>query len=85
LVIEVGSTTLRFDRNVKVPMYARHAVAEVWVLDVSERLLHRYLSPNEGHYTIATTVPLAVRLSPYALESEIDLAPLAALLADSQV
>lgn len=26
LVVEVSSTTLRFDRNVKVPMYARHGV-----------------------------------------------------------
>jgi Uma2 family endonuclease len=62
VVIEVASTTLRFDRKVKVPMYARHAVPEVWVLDVSGAQIHLYRSPREGQYTSATTVPLASRM-----------------------
>jgi Uma2 family endonuclease len=35
LVIEVSDTTLRYDRDVKVPLYARHGVPEVWVVDVN--------------------------------------------------
>lgn len=34
LVIEVSDSTLRYDRNVKVPLYARHAVPEVWIADL---------------------------------------------------
>lgn len=84
LVVEVTSTTLRFDRNVKVPMYARHGVQEVWVLDVGDEQLHRYRSPQDGRYTELTTEPLSTRLSLDALGCDVDLAPLAALLAASK-
>jgi Uma2 family endonuclease len=40
LVVEIGDTTLRFDRDVKAPLYARRGVAETWVVDLrAERLL----------------------------------------------
>jgi Uma2 family endonuclease len=40
LVIEVSDSTLRYDRDDKVPLYARHGVPEVWIVDVQgERLL----------------------------------------------
>jgi Uma2 family endonuclease len=84
LVIEVSSTTLRFDRNIKVPMYARHGVPEVWVLDVGGQLIHRYRSPQDGHYASTTTAQLAARMSLDALACEIDLRSLAARLAESQ-
>lgn len=84
VVVEVSSTTLRFDRNVKVPMYARHGVAEVWVVDVGDELVHRYRSPQDGRYAELTTEPLSTRLSLDALGCDVDLAPLAALLASSK-
>jgi len=84
LVIEISSTTLRFDRNVKVPMYARHAIPEVWVLDVSGQEIHRYSSLEDGHYASTTTTPLASRITLDVLQSELDLAPLAARLTDAQ-
>ena len=34
LIVEVSDTTLRFDRMVKAPLYARHGVAELWIVDV---------------------------------------------------
>jgi Uma2 family endonuclease len=84
LVIEISSTTLRFDRSVKVPMYARHGIAEVWVVDLSGLEIHRYRSPQEDRYAELTTVPLAARLPLDALGCEIDLHPLAARLVDSK-
>jgi Uma2 family endonuclease len=40
LVIEVSDSTLRFDRDLKVPLFARHGVPEVWIVDVQgDRLL----------------------------------------------
>ena len=84
LVVEVSSTTLRFDRNVKVPMYARHDVPEVWVLDVGGQQIHRYASPTQGQYGTTTTLPLATRLPLEALACDIDLRSLAARLADAQ-
>ncbi|MEO6078623.1 MAG: Uma2 family endonuclease [Steroidobacteraceae bacterium] len=34
LVIEVSESSLRYDREIKVPLYARHDVPEVWVVDL---------------------------------------------------
>ena len=84
LVIEISSTTLRFDRNVKVPMYARHGVPEVWVLDVGTQQIHRYRTPKDGQYTATTAGPLATRMPFDALSCEIDLRPLAARLTEAQ-
>jgi Uma2 family endonuclease len=36
LVIEVSDTTVRYDLNVKTPLYARHGVPEVWIIDLSK-------------------------------------------------
>ena len=34
LVIEVSDTTLAYDLDVKVPLYARHGIPDVWILSV---------------------------------------------------
>jgi len=40
LAIEVSDSTLRYDRDVKVPLYARYCVPEAWVVDLqNDRLL----------------------------------------------
>ena len=50
LVIEVSDTTLRYDRDVKVPFYARHGVPEVWIVDLQNDRLLVYGSPGDGAY-----------------------------------
>jgi Uma2 family endonuclease len=50
LVIEVSDTTLRYDRDVKVPLYARHGVPEVWVVDVQGDKLLVYGGLRDGRY-----------------------------------
>ena len=39
LVIEVSDSTLRFDRERKLPAYRRGGVDEVWIVNVPERQL----------------------------------------------
>jgi Uma2 family endonuclease len=50
LVIEVSDSTLRYDRDVKVPLYARHGVPEVWIVDVNEGALLVYGALHDGKY-----------------------------------
>ena len=45
LVIEVSNTTLADDVRIKAPLYARHGVAELWVLDLPGALLRRFSAP----------------------------------------
>lgn len=50
LVIEVSDTTVRYDREVKIPLYARHGIPEAWLLDLEQKRLEVYHSPKEGEY-----------------------------------
>ncbi len=50
LVIEVADTTVRYDREVKIPLYARHGIPEAWLLDLPGRRLEVYRSPHSGGY-----------------------------------
>lgn len=55
LVIEVSDSTLRYDRDVKVPLYARHGVPEVWIVDLQNNRLLLWRSPADGKYAEAAT------------------------------
>ena len=52
LMVEVSDTTLEYDRDVKLNLYARHNIPEAWLLDVSrnELLVHR--EPVDGLYRL---------------------------------
>lgn len=50
LLIEVSDTTLRYNRDVKIPLYARNGIPEVWLLDVQNRQLEIYREPANGAY-----------------------------------
>jgi len=39
LVVEVSDTTLRFDRNIKLPLYAATGVSELWIENLQENVL----------------------------------------------
>jgi Uma2 family endonuclease len=65
LVIEVADSTQRYDRRVKVPLYARHAVPEVWVIDLENSLAHFHRRPGAGAYAdvSATEGPAATPIA----------------------
>ena len=50
LVIEVSDTALKYDRDIKVPLYARHGVPEAWVVDVNGNALLVYGDLRDGKY-----------------------------------
>jgi len=50
LVVEVADTSLTFDLTVKAALYARAAIVEYWVLDVSGRRLVVHRDPRDGRY-----------------------------------
>lgn len=59
LIVEVSYSTLRYDTNVKLPLYARHGIPEVWIVDLKHNQLRTYRSPSEGRYrdTASTANP----------------------------
>lgn len=50
LIIEVADTTLLSDRNVKIPLYARFAIPESWLVNLPEKAIEVYHDPVDGRY-----------------------------------
>ncbi len=50
LAIEVSDTTLAYDRNVKLPPYARAGIREAWIVDLPNQTVERYNDPSEEGY-----------------------------------
>ena len=50
LIVEVADTTLQYDREVKLPLYAVAGISEVWLVDVKGKKVDIYRRPEEGCY-----------------------------------
>ena len=50
LLIEVADSSLRYDKTVKLPLYARAGIAEVWIVDLQHRVLNAYRKPDGDEY-----------------------------------
>ena len=50
LLMEVADTTLSYDRDVKIPLYARHGIPEVWLVDPNAQSLEVYRQPKKEGY-----------------------------------
>ena len=50
LLIEVADTSLAYDRGVKVPVYARCGIPEVWIADVGGAAVEVYRRPSASGY-----------------------------------
>jgi Uma2 family endonuclease len=77
LIVEVAQSSLRFDRDDKIPLYARHGIPEAWLVDLEAQRLVRYRDPREGEYTSIDEPELKSPLALAALpETRLDLAAL---------
>lgn len=66
LVIEVADSSLRYDRDVKLPVYAIARVAEVWILDLQSRVLLVFRDPAADGYSTTVTIESGGAVSPIA-------------------
>lgn len=67
LLIEVADTTALFDRNVKVPLYARAGIPEVWVVDLASGVVETYGAPGPAEYRETARAGRGETVSPRAL------------------
>jgi Uma2 family endonuclease len=63
LVVEVADTSIRDDLTDSASRYARHGVAEFWVVDVNARVTHVHRAPKDGAYPPPTSVAFEDLLS----------------------
>jgi len=51
LVIEISSPgTAKYDRTVKMRIYAEHRVKEYWIVDTPKKIVYQYTQPEGGAY-----------------------------------
>lgn len=77
LVVEVSESSLRYDRQLKVPFYARRGVPEVWIVDVGNMRLHLYRNLVDAEYkAVSTTATPGITPIASIPEFTMDLSPL---------
>jgi Uma2 family endonuclease len=67
LLIEVAETSLPYDRDKKLPLYARAGIPEVWLVDLPGRTLWVYRQPAPGGYAEVRPAADLASLAPAAL------------------
>lgn len=50
LLIEVSDSSLRYDREIKIPLYAQSGIVETWIVDIRGQHLEMYRDPQAGEY-----------------------------------
>jgi Uma2 family endonuclease len=55
LIVEVSDSTLKNDLGPKAKLYAKHGIAEYWVVDVQNKLIIQHSRPIEHAYSTVQT------------------------------
>ena len=69
LVMEVPDTSIGRGRLVKIPIYARQKVSEVWIVDIQGDRVIVHTQPSGGDYGLIRTAHRGETLRPTLLPS----------------
>ncbi|MDB9447389.1 Uma2 family endonuclease [Anabaena sp. CS-542/02] len=52
LLIEVSDSTVMYDREEKIPLYAQAKIMEVWLVDINSQIVEVYQQPTDTGYQL---------------------------------
>ncbi len=52
LLVEIADSSADYDRSVKIPLYARHGIPEVWLVDLEKARTEVYQTPSADGYRL---------------------------------
>lgn len=52
LLVEVADSSLAYDRSVKLPLYGKFGMPEVWIVDIAGAVIEVYREPKESDYSM---------------------------------
>ena len=52
LVVEVSDSTLKYDRTVKLPLYAQAEIPETWIVNLLNNIIEIHQKPSNGIYQL---------------------------------
>lgn len=67
LLVEVSESSLAYDRDVKLPLYARAGITEVWLVALLPQVVEVYRAPNEDGYGEKRTMRRGEFIAPILL------------------
>ncbi len=67
LVVEVADTSAEYDRRIKVPLYARAGIPEVWLIDLTAEVVEVYAQPQHGEYQTTQQVGRGATVKAHSL------------------
>ena len=77
LVVEVADTTARYDREIKVPLYAEVGVREAWLIDLVAGCVQVHREPSAHGYRSIIVLRAGDTVAPAAFpEAVVEVAPL---------
>jgi Uma2 family endonuclease len=50
LIVEVADSSVEYDRNIKIPLYAEAGIPEVWLINLLEETIEIYTRPLDDTY-----------------------------------
>jgi Uma2 family endonuclease len=62
----VSDSTLKRDRDLKAPAYARSGIADYWILDINQRQLYVFRSPTLTGYDSEVVLSESEGIAPLA-------------------
>jgi Uma2 family endonuclease len=69
LVIEVADTSADYDRDVKIPLYARASIPEAWLVSLPSEEIEVYRKPSPQRYAEVRRTGRGDTLTPLLLEA----------------
>jgi Uma2 family endonuclease len=63
LAVEISDTTLAYDLGRKMRLYARHGIAEYWVVDIEGKRILRHSGPGDDGYRMCDEVAFGAPLA----------------------
>ena len=73
LLVEVSDSTIEYDREVKIPLYAKAGIREVWIVNLTEDGIEIYRQPTADEYQVVQKANRGEIISPLEFpEFEID-------------
>jgi Uma2 family endonuclease len=63
LIIEVADSSVEYDRDIKIPLYAQAGIPEVWIVNLPKEAIEIYTRPLEGEYREISLVKRGESLS----------------------
>lgn len=70
LLIEIADSTIKYDREIKLPSYAQNAVNEVWIVNLNAGYTEVYRDPLDGEYLTKFVVQKSQSVAPLSFPQD---------------